>query len=208
MPRLSKARKAMVTAMMKDAIFQAATSVFEEQGVNGTTMDRVAAAAKVAKSSLYDYFPSKEDLLEFVFGRLVVPFLQVVDEVVQADLPAPQKLGKLLRTAYAQSTKHRALLRLLAETNQGRQLKSTNRPRILEAITTIFEQGIEEGSLLPHKPVHLARMFVGCLAELFEMQVSNVSDEVTSEYVDVLVDAVLHGVCIHVEQQKTPTERR
>ena len=55
-------------------------------------MNRVAEAAELAKSSLYDYFPSKDDLLEFVSDRLVAPFMQAVEETVRADLPAPQKL--------------------------------------------------------------------------------------------------------------------
>ena len=61
MPRLSKTGKEMLTAMMKESIFEAATAVLSEHGVDGTTMNRVAEAADLAKSSLYDYFPSKED---------------------------------------------------------------------------------------------------------------------------------------------------
>ena len=70
MPRLSKARKELLTTMMKESIFEAATSVLCEHGVDGTTMNRVAEAAELAKSSLYDYFPSKDELLEFVSDRL------------------------------------------------------------------------------------------------------------------------------------------
>ena len=206
MPRLSRVRKELVTARMKDTIFEAATLVLGEQGVNGTTMDRVAATAKLAKSSLYDYFASKEDLIEFVFDGVVAPFLQIVEDLVQVDLGAPQKLERLLRTAYDHSTRHRALLRLLVESNQDRRVKSTGRVRILEAITTLFEQGIKEGSLLPHKPACVARMFLGCLTELLELQVSNASDEVTREYVEVLVGAVLHGFTIHAEKKPAADE--
>ena len=74
MPRLSEARKELLTTMMKESIFEAATSVLSEHGLDGTTMNRVAAAADLAKSSLYDYFPSKDELLEFVSDRLVAAF--------------------------------------------------------------------------------------------------------------------------------------
>jgi AcrR family transcriptional regulator len=206
MPRLSKARKELVTAMMKDTIFEAATEVLGEQGVSGTTMDRVAAAAKVAKSSLYDYFPSKEELLDFVFGRVIVPLLELVDEIVEVNLTAPQKLERLLRMSHDRITKHKVLLRFLVESREDLQLKTTTRARVLESLTKIFEQGIQEGSFLPHKPAHVARIYLGCLNEMFELEVSNASKEVVNEYVDVLIDATLHGLTLHTGRKSVPGE--
>ena len=49
MPRLCKARKELLTTLMKESIFEAATAVLNEHGVNGTTMNRVAEAAELAK---------------------------------------------------------------------------------------------------------------------------------------------------------------
>ena len=86
--RLSKARKEFVTAMMKDTIFEAAGSVLEEHGVNGITMDRVAATAGLAKGSLYNYFQDKDKLVRFLYAQLVEPFYQVIEEIADGDLPA------------------------------------------------------------------------------------------------------------------------
>ena len=71
MPRLSKARKELLTTMMKDSIFEATTSVLSAHGIDGTTMNRVAEAADLAKSSLYDYFQNKDELLAFVANRIM-----------------------------------------------------------------------------------------------------------------------------------------
>ena len=207
MPRLSKTRKEMLTTMMKESIFEAATSVLCEHGVDGTTMNRVAAAANVAKSSLYDYFPSKEELLEFVTDRIVVPFLRAVEETASAtDLSAPRKLEAILRTAFDYSTRHKAIIRLLAESNGDSQVKKNSRPRILELFATIFEQGIREGSFRPHNPAHTGRMFAGCLAELFELQATSESDEAPREYVGVLIVAALYGFSIHAEKTSLPAK--
>ncbi|MGO9109287.1 MAG: TetR/AcrR family transcriptional regulator, partial [Thermoguttaceae bacterium] len=118
MPRLSKTRKKLLTTMMKESIFEATTSVLSEHGVDGTTMNRVAEAAELAKSSLYDYFSSKDELLEFVSDRLEAPFMQAVEETLQADLPAPQKLERILRIALETGTKHKATIRLLNHSDQ------------------------------------------------------------------------------------------
>lgn len=202
MPRLSEGRKAALTAVMKESIFQATTAVLCEHGIEGTTMNRVAAAAKVAKSSLYDYFRGKDELLAFVSDRIVTPFLQALDEIISAPGPATQKLQTILRMAFESGAKYKAVLRLLSESDQERRLKSSIRPRILRAFAAIFEQGIRQGEFHPHNPAHTGRMFHGAMSELFELQVSNASDEEVSEYLAVLIDAVVHGVSIHVDKNR------
>lgn len=198
MPRLSKTRKELLTTMMKESIFEATTAVLCEHGVEGTTMNRVAEAASVSKSSLYDYFENKDDLLAFVSDRIVGPFLKMLEDLVPARLPATQKLEGILRYALDDSTKHQAVIRLLAQSDQNQQLKRRTRPRVLQAFTAIFEQGIQEGLFRPHNPAHTARMFAGCLSELFELQVSNATLAEVAEYVEVLIGAARNGfsVCL------------
>ena len=94
MPRLSKARKALLNTMMKETIFEATTSVLCKHGVNGTTMNRVAEAANLAKSSLYDYFESKDDLLRFFNTRLVEPFFQAIEEIGSHGIARAAETGK------------------------------------------------------------------------------------------------------------------
>jgi AcrR family transcriptional regulator len=199
MPRLSKARKELLTTMMKESIFEAATSVLYEHGVNGTTMNRVAEAAEMAKSSLYDYFPSKDELLEFVSDRLVPPFMRAIEETVRADLPAPQKLERILRMGFDKGIKHKAIIRLLVQSEQEYQVRKRTRPRILAAFTAIFAQGIKEGSFHPHNPAHTGRMFLGIFSEIFELLQSGESQEAANGYVEMFVGVALHGLSIHVQ---------
>ena len=110
--------------MMKESIFEAATSVLSEHGVDGTTMNRVAEAAEMAKSSLYDYFPSKDELLKFVSDRLEAPFLQAIEEILRVGLPAPQKLERLFRIAFETGTKHKTILRLLMHSGHNYQVQA------------------------------------------------------------------------------------
>jgi AcrR family transcriptional regulator len=198
MPRLREARKELLNTMMKESIFEAATSVLSEHGIDGTTMNRVAAAADLAKSSLYDYFPSKDELLEFVADRLETPFMQAVAETLRTDLPAPQKLERILRIAFENTVRHKAVVRLLVQSDQEFRVRQRTRPQVLEAFTAIFAQGIKEGSFHPHNPAHTGRMFLGAFREFFELLASNAPEEVANEYVEVLIDAALHGLPIHV----------
>jgi AcrR family transcriptional regulator len=197
MPRLSKTRKELLTTMMKESIFEATTTVLCEHGIDGTTMNRVAEAASLSKSSLYDYFRNKDELLAFVSNRVVGPFLKMLADVVSVDLSAPEKLEQILGYALDNSGRHKSVMRLLAQSAHSQKIRQKTRPKILGALTQIFEQGIQEGSFSPHNPAYTARMFMGCLRELFELQMSGASDEAASEYVAVLTAAVRHGFSIH-----------
>jgi len=54
---------------IKEVIVSAARSVFAKFGFNKTTMNEIAKAARKAKSSLYHYFSSKEDIFEEVIKK-------------------------------------------------------------------------------------------------------------------------------------------
>lgn len=59
-----------LTDRKRDAIVQAAIGEFREHGFNGTSMDRVAAAAEVSKRTVYNHFPSKDELFGAILERL------------------------------------------------------------------------------------------------------------------------------------------
>ncbi len=59
-----------LTDRKRDAIVQAAIAEFREHGFSGTSMGRVAAAADVSKRTVYNHFPSKEELFEAILWRL------------------------------------------------------------------------------------------------------------------------------------------
>ncbi|GKT24484.1 TetR/AcrR family transcriptional regulator [Acidovorax sp. SUPP3334] len=59
-----------LTDRKRHAIVQAAIGEFREHGFAGTSMDRVAAAADVSKRTVYNHFPSKDDLFAAILGHL------------------------------------------------------------------------------------------------------------------------------------------
>jgi AcrR family transcriptional regulator len=197
--RLSKARKEIVTSVMKDTIFDAADSVLERHGVGGMTMDRVAATAGMTAGSLYNYFRNKDELLQCVYARLVEPFIQLLEEVAATDLTAPQKLEKIIHQGLERSFQQRCFIRLLAESEQESYVRREVRPRVLQILTRIFEQGVREGSFRPHNPVHTARMFKGCYVGLFDMQAEGASEEAVREYVEVLVSVLRNEFSLPID---------
>lgn len=52
------------------AIFETALELFRDRGFDSTTMQDIAAAAKVAKSAAYYYFPSKEAIVTAYYDAI------------------------------------------------------------------------------------------------------------------------------------------
>jgi AcrR family transcriptional regulator len=49
----------------KEAIQREAMRLFQEQGYDETTIEKIAAAAEISPSTFFNYFPTKEDLILF-----------------------------------------------------------------------------------------------------------------------------------------------
>ena len=183
MPRLRKARKELLTTMMKESIFEATTSVLCEHGVDGTTMNRVAETAELAKSSLYDYFPSKDELLEFVSDRLQVPFLQVVEETLRPTCPRRRSWKRSCGWPWRPASSTRpssswwySPIRLPAEAEDP----SAN-PGGFHGHFCARDQG----RLFPPAQSGAQRpMFLGAFHELFELLACSASEEAANEYVE------------------------
>ena len=198
--RLSKARKACLTAMMKDSIFDAAGSLLEQQGTDGLTMNRVAKKVGVAAGSLYNYFRDKDDLLRFFYTRLVEPCFREMEATAVAEMPVPQKLQKILRTALEYAVKHKGILRLLVGMEYDSQVREAVRPHLMQIFVALFEQGIKEGVFRCNDATDSARMLIGCLSELCYLRASGGSDADVSRFTETLIDAVLSAFFVHREE--------
>jgi len=83
-------------ARRRKEIFHASVHLFLKKGFNETSMREIAEAAGIGKSTLYDYFPSKDDiLLSFVEDELQT-LTDRMKEIGQQDIGAMQKLRQMM----------------------------------------------------------------------------------------------------------------
>ena len=62
--------KTRLTDRKRAAILAAAVSEFQQNGFACTSMDRIAATADVSKRTVYNHFPSKDDLFKAMVAEL------------------------------------------------------------------------------------------------------------------------------------------
>ncbi len=148
----------------RDAILQAALELFVERGFHGTAVPLVAKRAGVSTGSIYNYFDSKELLVNALFRELK----QDVAEQVYARLPvdaAPREqfrvVWQYMREYAAERPKALAFLELH---HHGSYLDDESRAveQQLDAFATSFvERAQQQGVLKELPPVLLMEMLYG-----------------------------------------------
>jgi AcrR family transcriptional regulator len=204
MPRLTAIRKQALDDVMKEALFEATVAVLDEHGVEGMTMDRVASAASVAKGSLYNYFHSKKDLLQFVYAKIIDPIFQDLIEIVATEQSAIEKLSSHLRQLLEHVAKHARVFKLLFDDDTAHGLlQSTERStqeKGCQHLAEIFRQGIAEGVFRPSDPLVLAHMFLGLCRGMFDSQPELGGHEQRENVLQLIMGTFLNGISIEQRQ--------
>jgi AcrR family transcriptional regulator len=90
-------RRARKRRQLTDRLAAVAFGLFEELGYEAVTMERVAAAADIAKGTLYKYFPVKEALLAHQFQQEISSGMAPLWPVLEQQGSFAAQLSYLLR---------------------------------------------------------------------------------------------------------------
>lgn len=67
----------------KKRIFETALTLFEELGYEKTTIEKIAAGADLGVGTLYNYYPSKLDLLFSIIESGAGKYIKELDEIIE-----------------------------------------------------------------------------------------------------------------------------
>ena len=81
----------------KEIIVEKAANLFKEKGYKAASMRDLAEVVGVEAASLYNHIKSKSELLHVICLDVANRFTNKIDEVEVEDVPAIEKLEKLLR---------------------------------------------------------------------------------------------------------------
>lgn len=83
--------------LTEEKIFEAATTVFEEQGLTGARMQNIADRAGINKALLHYYFRTKDHLFEAVFTKLAKKIFSKFNPIFEKDLSLEDKIRFFFR---------------------------------------------------------------------------------------------------------------
>ena len=119
---------------MRDVIFQKALELFSEKGYAGTSMRELARRCGTTPSNVYNYYPSKENLLREVF--------QLGAEQIYETLESGQDGGDVDRAHYLRQVlktidENRPLWRMIHQLRHNEEVRTLLEPdfaTLLEAV--------------------------------------------------------------------------
>ena len=202
MPRVAAHKREEYAEARREQILEAALTVFSTGGFAETTMDAVATAVGVSKACLYNYFPTKEGLLqELVQRSRLLPELPELIAAIR-DLPAKQAIPQLVGEMWPRLRERRELARVLVREvhsfpDRARVYVERVRMPAYRALAQYLESRMAGGELARRDPIATAQCLFGMLWSfllsqelLGERELHPLSD---AEVVGAVSQLFLHG---------------
>ncbi|MBI3942540.1 MAG: TetR/AcrR family transcriptional regulator [Chloroflexi bacterium] len=132
-----------------DLILQAAEAILAAKGYHETSMDEIAARVGVSKGTVYQHFPSKEELIFALLDQEISLFLQSIEQVFSGATTARARLELFLDYAYRELDGKRMqfLMTLFTSMDAPRSLIEQKMPlrERMEQLQRCIHAVLEEG---------------------------------------------------------------
>jgi TetR/AcrR family transcriptional regulator, cholesterol catabolism regulator len=178
------------------AIASASVDLFLAQGFPETSMRQIAEAAGVGKSSLYDYFSTKDDILLFIIEDMGITLTERAQAIAGLNVPPDARLRQIMEMHLAYLQANNNLFWLLGA--EAQRLKPESQRRIQERryvfqdlVAAIIQEGIERGNFRQVDPLNAARLL---LNSLFSVLYTTRPTGSAEARLDEVVDIFLRGI--------------
>lgn len=209
MTKNSATKEELVREFRIREILEAACRVVARHGFQGTTVDRVAEEAGIAKGTVYLYFQTKEELLKAAVEQGIQTFTDGVRSAM-AEVHAPlEKLCRLVDVSLKLSDVHRDFFKtLLLERNfLAAAPDHPEAARMLDLYLThirliadVIQAGVNAGILRPHNVEASAFALNEAIRGCFQQRALGLTARTAEEDADILLDLFFHGVLLNHRQ--------
>ena len=152
MPRIRAASIAEHKVITRALILETAQELFATWGYKDTSFGDIAAAVGIGRTTLYDYFADKDDLLASLVEETLPPTIATMVEQVPQDLPPAERLHRLIASTVEfvalEPTLGRLLHREVPKLSESARQRVTNAHQILaREFIDAYRAGVEGGNL-------------------------------------------------------------
>jgi AcrR family transcriptional regulator len=172
-------------------IFDASVHLFLEKGFSQTSLREIAEAAGIGKSTLYDYFRSKDEILVSYFESEIQKITDRAQEIARQELSISEKLRQIMQMhlEYLIANKNFYLKLMVASQtlSLGSQEKiQAKRHGYQDMLRALIEEGIGTGELRPVNSLLAARSVFNLLATaVFTSRPTGTPDEMLQDAFDI-----------------------
>lgn len=177
-------------------IFEAAVHLFLEKGFQDTSMREIAQAAGMGKSSLYDYFRTKDEILIFVIVEKTVALTKQAQAIACLDMPPDARLRRIMQMHLDFMQANAQLFsRLSAETlrlkPESQRPIQESRYAFQDVVRDLIQEGIAQGFFRPVHALNAARLLTNSmLSVLYTTRPTGSAEEMLDEAVDIFLNGI------------------
>jgi AcrR family transcriptional regulator len=177
-------------------IFEASVHLFLEKGFHETSMREIAKAAGVGKSTLYDYFKSKDEIIVSYFEDELSEITKHAREIIAQDLGVVQKLRSIMKMHMEILVKNKQTFLMLSLEAQKLSAESQeqiqkNRHAYQDMLRALIEEGVRLGEFRSVSPLFAARSIFSLLSiAIYTSRPTGTTEEMLEEALSIFFKGI------------------
>jgi len=183
-------------------ILEAARRVMGRYGMQGTTVDRVAEEAKVAKGTIYLYFDTKDELVN---AAVLEGLREMVAQTIASDnpsIPPLERIRRLILTQFRIQASNQDFLKTLIigssldielESEAGRKFMQVYAGH-LDFVASVLQDAIDRGAIRSIDPQFAAFMLGEMITGSLRRRLLKLASSPIESDADAVVELFLNGI--------------
>ncbi len=159
-------------------------------------MREIAKASGIGKSTLYDYFPTKEDILAWGVEDEVMDLADAAREIAAQPLPAVARLRKIMKNHVDALAASKDFYIKMSFEVQRLSLEAQKRVQVRrhayqDLIRQLIDEGIQEGSFRRVDSLFVARMLIVAITPtIFTSRPTGTPQQMLNTALDVILKGI------------------
>jgi len=199
---IEQTKKDVLIEFRQVSILEAACRVFARFGFDRTTVDAIAAEAKIAKGTIYLYYKSKADIYHAAVTHSLKGLYAATEQALSADRSCREKIEQFIRLRFDfVSAKHDFYRIYLNEFADVRSRPSAVQEhmremagRQMELLMNVLEEAISNGEIRPIPAAATARAIYDVTRGLLQSRLQGWVDTDQATDVKTVLDLLWNGL--------------
>jgi len=178
-------------AKRRHEIFHQVVNVFLKKGFQETSMREIAETAGLGKSTLYDYFQTKDEILVYFFEDQLGDLTAEAQRIAMQNLSADKRLRQVMETYLGNLQANKSLF--LKMTQESQRLKPDSQKQIQDRryafqdlLRALIDEGIREGVFRKVDSLLAARLLLSAVTTVvYGSRLTGTPQEMLNETLDI-----------------------
>ena len=183
---------------MHQALLDVAQQLFQEHGVSRTTVDDIAEAADVARTTVFNHFPSKESIALELASDTMQRIAEAAQALLESGMPALDVLQttarSILDASVSQGELSAAVARELLHSDPERSAHAHQLVPMKHIVEAILVQAREEDAVRANLSLDIVSERFSALLTQIVAQVSTCEAGTLREHLAVCIDILFNGI--------------